>query len=38
LQTALEVKAAARAVHESVHDDTKGRIEAYLRSSGRYSL
>ncbi len=37
LQTALEVKAAARAAHESVHD-TKGRIEAHLRGSGRYSL
>ncbi len=37
LQTALEVKAAARAAHDSVHDP-KGRLEAYQRSSGRYSL
>ncbi len=37
LQTALEVKAAARAAHDSVHD-TKGRIEAHQRASGRYSL
>ncbi len=37
LQTALEVKAAARAAHDSVHD-TAGRLEAYQRASGRYSL
>jgi len=37
LQTALEVKAAARAAHDSVHD-TKGRLEAHQRASGRYSL
>ncbi len=37
LQTAREVKAAARAAHDSVHD-TQGRLEAHQRDSGRYSL
>ncbi len=37
LQTALGVKAAARAAHDSVHD-TAGRLEAHLLGSGRYSL
>ncbi len=37
MQTALEVKAAARAAHDSVHD-TKGRLEAHQRASGRYSI
>ncbi len=37
LQTALEVKAAARAAHDVVHD-SKGRLEAHQRASGRYSI
>ncbi len=37
LQTALGVKAAARAAHDVVHD-TAGRQEASMRNSGRYSL
>ncbi len=37
LGKARDVKAAARAAHDSVHD-TAGRQEASMRNSGRYSL